>query len=193
MSQLKRISIGAAAAAIVVETGAKNLVLWTLVTIGTPATTAGFVYEVVQMRQSRLQQEATDRAHVQSKRDGSSSDVADQDGRAPRTTAADTDAGPDTDLRHRLTSMLIARAHFVDIYGNNPESVTPLYRKIALDMMADDERMFAKLEAEKLKDLDGYLFDLQQDEAHLRVLHAQVTTLVQPPGTPLPATPSVRK
>lgn len=181
MRQLKRISIGAAAAAIVVETGAKNLLLWSLVMIGTPATTAGFVYEVVQMRQSRLQHEASDRAMVvASKQEGSGSDIADQESKPLRTSPGDAGLGPEMDLRHRLTSMLIARAHFVDVYGANPESVAPISKKVAQEMLVDDERMFIRLEVEKQKDLDNYLFDLQQDEAHLRVLHAQVATLASP-------------
>lgn len=192
MSHIKRISIGAAVAAIIVETGAKNLVLWTLVTLGTPAATAAFVYEVVQMRQSRLQHEATDRAGVASKQDGSMPDVATQDSRAQRGSIAGTDAGADTDLRHRLTSMLAARAHFVDIYGADPESVSPVFRKIALDMLAGDERMFVKLQVEKQKDLDGYLFDLQQDEARLHVLHAEVLTLASDSAAPQGATSTRR-
>jgi hypothetical protein len=178
MSQLKRISIGAAATAIVVETGARNLMLWTLVTLGTPATTVAFVYEVVQMRQTSLRREASDRAAVATGQSGSTSDAG---GRIQHAPPADADL----DLRHRLTSMLIAHAHFVDIYGDNPESVSPADKKAALGMLVDDERMFARLQAEKRKDLDNYLFDLQQDEARLRVLHVQLAALAS--DAPAPA------
>jgi hypothetical protein len=179
MRQLRGISIGAAAAAFVVETGGKNLLLWTLVTIGTPVTTATFVYEVVQMRQSRLQHQAAERAAVTAEHETSIADPADRGSRISQDSFADADSGPEADLHHHLASMLIARALFIEIYGANPDSVSPAHRKIALDMLADDVRMFARLDGEKRRDLDGYLFDLQQDEAHLRVLHAQVATLAQ--------------
>ena len=188
MSPLKRISLGAAAVALVAETGARNLLVWSLVTIGTPATTAAFVYEVVQMRRSRMQHEASDRASVTAKQDRSNPDATDQDSKALRIPLVEPSAEPDTSLRHRLTSMPVARAHFVDIYGANPESVSPAYRTFALTMLAEDERMFAQLEAEKQKDLDGYLFDLQQDESRLRVLHVQVATLAPAAPSSLPLT-----
>jgi hypothetical protein len=178
MNNLKMMSIGAAAVAVVAETGAKNLLLWTLVTVGAPATTAGFVYEVVQMRQNRLQHEAHDRATKDAKPESAAPDVAGQDVKAS-LALPETEATYDLDLRHRLGSMLIARAHFVDIYGANPESVTPIYKRIARDMLVADDLMFAKLDAEKQKDMNSYRSDLQPDEGRLRVLHAQVTALAQ--------------
>ena len=190
MSQLKKISIGAATVAIVAETGLKNLMLWTLVTIGTPATTAAFVYEVVQMRQARFQKEASDRVRNSTKSNAVAGDIAEFDPKAAaQQGSSDGDAGPDTDLNHHLMAMLVARAHFVDIYGSDPETVSPVYKTMALGMLAEDESMFAKLEAEKQKDLDGYLFDLQRDESRLRVLHAQLATLARP-GVSAAAKPS---
>ena len=174
MRQLKGISIGAAAAAFVVETGGKNLLLWTLVTIGTPVTTATFVYEVVQMRQSRLQHQAPGRPAVTGEHE-----IAASADRIAQNPFADGDPGPEMDLHHRLASMLIARALFIEVYGADPQGVSPAHKTIALDMLAEDLRMFASLDGERRRDLDGYLFDLQQDEAHLRVLHAQVATLAK--------------
>jgi hypothetical protein len=176
MSSLKRISIGAAAAAVVAETGAKNLLLWMLVTVGTPAATTGFVYEVVQMRQTRLQHEANDRATKGAKPDTAPADAIDQDSKTS-LSLAEPEFAKDPDLRHRLSAMLIARSHFVDIYGADPESVTPIYKRIAQDMLVADDLMFAKLETEKSKDPARYGIDLKRDEMRLRVLHDQVVTL----------------
>jgi hypothetical protein len=191
MSQLKRISIGAATVAIVAETGLKNLMLWTLVTIGTPATTAAFVYEVVQMRQARFQKEATDRVRNSTRSTAVTGDIAEFDPKAAaQQGSSDGDTGPDTDVHHHLMAMLVARAHFVDIYGSDPETVSPVYKTMALGMLAEDEAMFVKLETEKRNDLDGYLLDLQPDESRLHVLHAQLATLVGPgltqPDKPAP-------
>jgi hypothetical protein len=126
-----------------------------------------------------LQHQAAERAAVTAEHETSIADPADRGSRISQDSFADADSGPETDLHHHLASMLIARALFIEIYGANPDSVSPAHRKIALDMLADDVRMFARLDGEKRRDLDGYLFDLQQDEAHLRVLHAQVATLAQ--------------
>jgi hypothetical protein len=118
-------------------------------------------------------------------REGLNPSAAGQDGAEPDTRVQRAPAPEgDTDLRRTLTAMLIAHAHFVDLYGADPESVAPADKRVALAMLDGDNRMFARLQAEKQKDLDGYLFDLQQDEARLRVLHAQVAALAS--GAPAP-------
>jgi hypothetical protein len=185
MIQLKRVSLWAALVAVVAETGLKNVLVSALVTVGTPATATGFVYEVMRMRYARLEHEARDRAAVVAK----ATATDDPDDSAvprpappppPKLPAAKEEeaAEDDKDLPRRLDAMLSAREHFVDIYGGNPEAVTPAYQKLAADMLAGDERVFPRIEAAKVKDPIFYDRDLVVAATRLRALHAQIAALL---------------
>ena len=176
MDRLKRLSLWAATAALIAEVGIKNLMMTTLITVGTPATATAFVYEVVQMRNARLDREAADRANLSVKSTGSLLDplVADF------TSVSTTDAGPGpqvTDLPHKIAAMLIEREQFVDLYGGNPETVTPTYQKIARIMLDEDDRVFAKLDAEKQANPFEYRDRFAAADAALRTLHVAVKML----------------
>ena len=149
----------------------RNL-LWGCAVVGAPVATAGFVYHVVVMHQDRLRYEFSAAAPAQAP-ETSDPDLIDVKVTAPTLA----DARPEHDLRLALFGMLIARGRFVDVHGAAPANLTPALRRVAWDMLDDDEDMFKKLRAEKQKDLDTYLFDWRSDEERLHVLHAQISIL----------------
>jgi hypothetical protein len=191
MSQLKTVSLSAALLAVIAETGLKNVLVSALVTVGTPATATGFVYEVMRMRSARLEHEARDRAAIAAKAAApdAEDDPAPPPPPPPRPAPSEEAAVDDTDLPQRLAAMLAAREQFVDIYGGNPEAVTPAYQKLAADMIAADERLLPRIEAVKVKDPAAYDRGLAVGAARLRALHTQIAALlparivtIAPPG-----------
>lgn len=178
MRHLKKLSILAAFAALAAENGFKNLVLWSAVTVGAPATTAGFVYEIAQMRHATLQREAQDRASF----------TAHQ---ADRYDAADvqdpqTSSDAEDDLEHQVSAALLVRSRFLDIHGGEIETMTPVDRTMALAMRVDDERLFAKLAEARREDPVGFPGRFKSDEARLRQMHAKMGALVAGAPGPMP-------
>ncbi len=162
------------------QAAVRNL-LWGCAVVGAPVATVAFVYHVVVMHQDRLRHEFNTAAPADTV-ETSDPDLIDVKITAPTLA----DGRPGQDLRLALFGMLIARGRFVDTHGSNPASLTPALRRIAWDMLDDDAAMFGKLQAEKRKDLDTYLFDWRSDEERLHVLHAQLNTLApRPETTPL--------
>ena len=163
-----------AAAALLTQSSFRN-VAWVCAIIGTPVATAGFVYHVVAMHQARSRHEFHASAVETLSHEATDPDLIDVNVTAPSLA----DARPDRDLRTTLFAMLIARSRFIDIHGPDPAGITPAFRRTALAMLDEDDKMLRQLRAERQKDFDTYLFDWRSDETRLQVLHVQLKALMQ--------------
>ena len=177
--RLQKLCLWLGVAALLTQSGFRNL-LWTCAVIGAPVATAGFVYQVVAMHQARSRHEFVANAVETLSRETPEPDLIDVKVTAPSLA----DARPERDLRMALFAMLIARSRFIDIFGPDPASITPAFRRTALSMLNEDEQMFRQLQAERQKDLDLYLLDWRMGETRLRILNVQLKKLVQRPASP---------
>ncbi len=168
----------AAAIAIIVQSGFRNL-LWACAIFGAPVATVGFVYQVVVMHQDRFRHEFVANAAEALSRDVGEPDLIDVKVTAPSLV----DARPNYDLRQALFATLIARARFVDVHGVDHQAMSPAARKAAQGFLVDDSDLFRRLDNEKQKDRDTYLFDWRSYEGRLHVLHAELDALVSRTAT----------
>ncbi len=129
------------------------------------------------MQQERLRHEFVANAAEALSRDLAEPDLIDVKLTAPSLA----DARPNGDLHQTLFATLIARARFVDMHGIDPKTMTVAARKVAMHFLEEDAEMFRRLQAEKQKNRDIYLFDWRADEGRLRILHAELDALVSQP------------
>lgn len=177
---LKRVSLWAMIIALAAESGAKNVALSALVTFGTPAASAGFVYEVLQMRRATLEREAKDRSSRATRAAGS--DVARASPDDADETGASQDGMPVESLEHRLAVMLMSRRQMLDIYGDARQALPPVYQKIVQGMLVADTQIFDEIEAGRKKNANGSEAALKSGQDRLRVVHQQLTELLARQG-----------
>jgi hypothetical protein len=166
MGRLKTAAIFTAVIVAVNEAGLQNVMAAAATAIVLPVATTAFVYEVSALRGTQLAHEAQDRADYIR--------VATGEGPAPEL-APKVVVPEHPNLAHKLDRMIASRANILDIFGDEPSTVAPVYRRIIKGMLDDDNATFASLSAPQDDGSDPET--LVAKAARLRAIHTRLVRL----------------
>ena len=168
-TRLKRWSLGTVLAMLINEAGVTNVLASTMLTIAVPAVATAFVYEVGSMRRAALEHEAVDRAQYATRLEAEVNlRSQDADGRPA--------AASKVDWVGKLDAMLASRATILDLFGDEPSTVAPVYGRIIRQMLRDDEETFTALPRAGSGEADGRA-ELGARQARLREVHDRLARL----------------
>jgi hypothetical protein len=169
MSRVQKLSLAAAVVAAFNKASLNNVLASAAVAIAAPAAATAFVYEVSTLRGSQLAHEATDRSEFL--RVSAEPAPALAEGASPGPIAPP----PRPDIGRKLDGMIASRVKMLDIFGDEPSTVAPIYARIIKQMLSDDTATFISL-SERREDVDAEM--LTAKEARLRAVHARLAHLV---------------
>lgn len=167
--RLQKLSIAAMVIAGFNRASLHNVLASAAVAIAAPAAATAFVYEVSSLRGTQLEHEAMDRESFL--RIATDPAPALADGAAPDLAAAP----PRPSMGQKLDGMIASRVKILDIFGDDPSTVAPIYARIIKQMVTDDDTTLAALL--------GRPDDLEEDvlaakEERLRAIHARLVHLL---------------
>ncbi|WP_158807375.1 hypothetical protein [Beijerinckia sp. L45] len=168
--RVQKLSLAAVVIAGFNKAGLNNVLASAAVTLGAPAAAGAFVYEVSSLRGAQLQHEATDRAeflHI-----ATEPAPALAEGITPSLAAAPP---PRPDFGRKLDGMIASRTKLLDIFGDEPSTVAPIFVRIIRQMLSDDTATFAALPAQQD---DAGAETLEAKAERLRAVHARLAHLV---------------
>lgn len=169
MSRFQKLSLAAAVVAAFNKASLNNVLASAAVAIAAPAAATAFVYEVSTLRGTQLAHEATDRSvflRVLAEPLPALTEEA-----RPGAVAAP----PRPDIGLKLDSMIASRSKMLDLFGDDPSTVAPIYVRIIKQMLSDDTATLASL-SERREDADAEM--LTAKEARLRAVHLRLSHLV---------------
>ena len=167
-SRAEKVTLMAAVIALFNKASFNNVFAATAVGIGAPAAATAFVYEISDLRGAQLQREAADRKEFLRVATGAPPALAAGD------AASALGAAPQPDLGGKLDGMIASRAKMLDLFGDEPSTVAPVYARIIRQMLSDDTTALASLDPREETDLEA----LVAKQERLRAIHARLAHLV---------------
>jgi hypothetical protein len=148
-----------------------NVMASAAMAIAAPAAATAFVYEVSTLRNAQLQHEATDRGEFLR----ISAEPAPALAEGEKSSSGAVQAPSHPDISNKLDGMIASRTKMLDLFGDDPSTVAPIYVRIIKQMLNDDNATLASL-PERSNDRDAEA--LAAKEANLRAVHARLEHLV---------------
>jgi hypothetical protein len=163
----KKLALMVAVIAIFNKATVNNVLASAGVALVAPAAATAFVYEVSSLRGAQLEHEATDRVDFVRV----STELPPSEGPSPSIGPARLQA----DIGSKLDGMITSRAKMLDIFGDQPSAVAPIYVRIIKAMLTEDNAMFAVL-SDRVDGVDAETLAAKAES--LRAVHVRLEHLI---------------